>query len=81
MTQEKFKHLEKDFESMTDLEQWQWLINFTDKSDLIMQLDNDTNYVTFKNYREGYLVFNEYIGNSYGVELLLEALGISNEGV
>jgi len=81
MTQEQFEHLEKAFKSMTDLEQWQWLINFPEKSNLLIKLDNDSTYVGFKDYLEDDLNFNDYLGNSYGVCLLLEALNIPYQNV
>ena len=63
-----------------DKARWEWLIA-NKPNDLTVLLDNDDTFVTAKDDEDYCVPFNEYIGNSYGVQVLLKALGIPHDGV
>jgi len=68
--EEMFNKLKK----MDDYEKWKWLIK-NQWSGVIVMLDNDDTFITHIDY-DGYASFQEYIGWSDGVFVLLDSMGI-----
>jgi hypothetical protein len=73
----------KEFENLSEQEQWNWVVRNSDSVKLI-ELDNDETYIRLKEWDEEtgeYSRFKDWLGNGPGVGLLLNALGIENSGV
>jgi hypothetical protein len=75
-----------EFDGLSDFEQWQYIVNFQRKDLVTIKLDNDDTYLVLDGYEQDeqerkYLQPRDYIGNSYGVEMLLQAIGFKAEGV
>lgn len=64
----------------TDKEKWKWLMTNQGKG-LVVMLDNDDTFVVDENDEETTGRFNEYIGWSDGVQILLDVIGIQAECV
>ncbi len=80
MTRKEFEQLEPD-------QQWLWVVNNKEEI-LLIELDNDVTYVTAARFKEdgndecrGSISMKSYLGNGWGIDHLLEALGITVEGV
>jgi hypothetical protein len=80
------KELSDQFNKLqNDGEKWKWVLNNQDK-DIVVMLDNDYTYAVFTNTNteeddDTILYFDYYIGDSDGILILLEALGIKAEEV
>ena len=57
-----------------DAHRWKFVKDNQDKN-IMVHLDNDDTFITIEG-ENGFGSFDEYIGNSYGVVILLEFLGI-----
>lgn len=77
--------LKKEFDSLSEREQWDWLLNrartFQDKFEI--SLDNDNTTIHFFEDKEAdyMLYFKDDIGNRCGVEHVLKSLGFNADGV
>lgn len=76
-----------EFNKLDPEEQWKWVIDNKEKVTQI-ELDNDCTYVLsplFKEedneYYQGRISMKSYLGNGWGIDHLLEALGIKCAGV
>jgi len=79
--------LYKEFESLeTDVQKWKWIIDNQNKG-ITIYCDNDDTFACFdeedeeNEYNRIILEFDHYIGWSYGVFNLLDAVGIKSECV
>lgn len=87
MIQEKTNNaLNREWQKLSGKSQWLFALEHKDR--IKVNLDNDDTYITFLNEENfedsddmNILTFDNYIGNSAGVEDLLEAIGIKAEGV
>jgi hypothetical protein len=80
MNRDKFKEL-------TPEQQWKWVIENKDKITLI-ELDNDCTYICAECFKEagnsectGSISMESYLGNGWGINHLISALGIECRGV
>lgn len=80
MTRKQFEKLEAD-------EQWQWVIDNRKVINSIA-LDNDSTYIRSDCFKEkgndecnGSISMKSFLGNGWGIDHLLSALGIESEGV
>jgi len=66
----------------TDHDKWKWLIdNSNIDHGLTVMLDNDETFVVDNSTGNTVCTFSDYIGNGYGIGVLLESLGIPFESV
>lgn len=70
------------FEKLTPEQQWKWVIDNKDKIDIV-ELDNDCTYICSSCFKEegndecsGSLAMESYLGNGWGINHLMAALGI-----
>lgn len=77
----------KQFEKLDEQEQWNWVVANAKQINSIA-LDNDTTYVMSDCFKEkgndecnGSITMKSFLGNGWGIDHLLEALGIKSEGV
>lgn len=80
MNREKFKLL-------TPEAQWKWVIENKSEINLI-ELDNDITYICVDRFKEegndecnGSISMKSYLGNGWGINHLVKALGIECSGV
>ena len=64
----------------SDRERWQWVID-NQNLGIIVNLDNDDTFITVDDVDEGLGRFDDYIGDSDGIFILLEVLKIKAEYV
>ena len=78
-----YKKLKKDFDSLSEQEQWVWAINHKDK--ITLGLDNDQTDFTFNDEDKTedctMCYFKADVGNRWGVGMLLSAVGLKYQHV
>ena len=82
--QRQLEHIKFKWESMDDKLRWKALPSLqTNHPKLILNLDNDDTFITHKGIEpeEFLLQFDEFIGDSDGVQILLKAFNIKSESV
>lgn len=65
----------------SDAKKWKWLQKHQGEGLLVLLDNDDTFVVDINNDNADSVHFDDYIGNSPGVTVLLGLLGIKNEGV
>ena len=80
MTQEQFDKIENVWNQMEDLQRWQWL-QYNQNLGFIVQMDNDSTFVTHEDIEEDYLEFDDYIGWADGIHAVMKALGVKADCV
>ena len=70
---------ETKWNSMTDKDRWQWVMQNQDKGFIVM-LDNDDTFIQRED-GEQVFTFTEYLGWSEGVVILLDVIGVRCECV
>ena len=81
---QQLDHIKFKWNSMTDELRWKSLSYIqTEHPDLILMLDNDDTYVIHKDLdaEDFILQFDEFIGWSDGIQILLKAFNIKAEPV
>lgn len=75
--------LVKQFDNMTEQQQYDWLVNVQPKNDFTIYLDNDDTHIYYHDDTEAdyCLRFKGFLSNGPGVELLLKSLGYNAESV
>ena len=68
---------EKQFNEMSAKQQFKWIFENKDKVKLI--LDNDSTSVELKGNDDWHCYLTDWLGNSPGIDTLLNALGIESE--
>lgn len=78
----KIKKLMEEFNDLNDDKaRWKWIAKHQ-QDGIIVWLDNDDTFATFRDDEDGNLMtFNGWLGNSDGVISLLDSAGIYSEGV
>lgn len=76
-----------EFELLDPEQQWKWVIDNKEKISLI-ELDNDCTYICSQCFKEagneecsGSISMKSYLGNGWGIDHLMTALGIECRGV
>lgn len=64
----------------TDSGRWQFLIDNAEL-ELVVYLDNDDTFISFSDEGDKVVHFDDYIGCTHGVQILLDKLGILYERV
>ncbi len=80
MTKTTFNKIKKEWNMHSDKERWLFLLD-SQHLGFIVQLDNDDTFVIHPDIEDEYLQFNEYIGWSDGIQVLLNAINIKAEPV
>ncbi len=77
----------EEFEELSPEHQWKWITENKDKIDQI-ELDNDCTYVYSSCFKiegedecSGSISMKSYLGNGWGINHLMQALGIKCTGV
>lgn len=79
-----YKTIKKEFDSLDEKEQWEWLLKIDFKDKIQINLDNDSTDIYFlddESEDAELMYFKSDIGNRQGVNYLLEALGFNVEDV
>ena len=78
-----YERLKKEFNSLTEKEQWAWAANH--KAEITLDLDNDNTTFTFNKEDKTddctLFMFKADIGNRWGVPFLLSAVGFEGYNV
>lgn len=78
-----YKRLKEEFNSLTEKEQWVWVVNH--KSEITLDLDNDNTTFTFNEEDKTddctLFMFKADVGNRWGVQMLLSAVGFEGYNV
>ena len=77
------QEIKSQFDEMDEKEQWAWLVATDLKEKFTLFLDNDDSHIYFDDDNEADYVlrFKADIGNRWGIEFLLSAIGVRAEGV
>lgn len=79
-TAEQYRILVDHINSLDDCKIWEYIIEHKDK--ILVQLDNDDTFAYFVDDEDQNIIqLTWYIGNSNGIEILLDAIGVKAEGV
>lgn len=77
----------EEFNELTAEQQWQWIIDNKEQI-MLIELDNDCTYVSAPCFKEegneectGSISTKSYLGNGWGINHLITALGIQCTGV
>ena len=79
-----YKKIKKEFDSLDEKQQWEWILKIDFKDKIQINLDNDSTDISFLDDESGdaeLMYFKSYIGNGQGVNYILEALGFNVEDV